>query len=116
MPSVGILSFSDGRDFVHDTVKSFLAGVEARIVAACEESGYDVIRGTEPITSNEIAVREGRRLATLRPDLTLFNYPVWAFPHFTVHAARATVGPLLLFSNIDPTYPGMVAMLAAGGS
>jgi hypothetical protein len=25
------------------------------------------------------------------------------------------VGPLLLFSNIDPTYPGMVGMLAVSG-
>jgi L-fucose isomerase len=63
-----------------------------------------------------MAVREARRLAAQRPDLTIFNYPVWAFPHFSVHAAQATAGPLLLFSNIDPTYPGMVGMLAAAGS
>ncbi len=85
-------------------------------MAMCEGAGYDVVRGTVPVTSNEVAVAEARALAAQRPDLTVFNYPVWAFPHFSVHAARATAGPLLLFSNIDPTYPGMVSMLAAGGS
>jgi L-fucose/D-arabinose isomerase len=41
---------------------------------------------------------------------------VWAFPHFTMRAARELPGPLLLFSNVDPQYPGMVGMLAAGGA
>ncbi len=116
MPRVGILTFSDGRDFVHQGLIGFEADVEAGIVAMCEAAGYDVVRGTAPVTSNEVAVAEARALAAQRPDLTVFNYPVWAFPHFSVHAARATAGPLLLFSNIDPTYPGMVSMLAAGGS
>ncbi len=116
MSRVGVLTFSDGRDFVHQGIAGFVADVEARIIAACEAAGYEVVRGTAPITSNAVAVSEARRLADQRPDLTVFNYPVWAFPHFSVHAARATIGPLLLFSNIDPTYPGMVSMLAAGGS
>jgi|SRR5579875_992551 len=116
MAKVGILSFSDGRDFVHAGIASFVAEVEARIVEACRSSGHEVVVGSEAVTSSELAVREARRLAASRPDLTIFNYPVWAFPHFSVHAAKTTPGPLLLFSNIDPTYPGMVGMLAAGGS
>ena len=116
MPRVGILTFSDGRDFVHQGIAGFVSEVEGHIVRACEAAGYEVILASEPITSNEVAVREARCLAAQRPDLTIFNYPVWAFPHFSVHAARATTGPMLLFSNIDPSYPGMVAMLAAGGS
>jgi L-fucose isomerase len=116
MSRVGVLTFSDGRAFVHQGIAGFVAEVEEHIVAACQALGHDVVTGSGPITSNEVAVREARALAASRPDLTIFNYPVWAFPHFSVHAVRATVGPLLLFSNIDPTYPGMVSMLAAGGS
>lgn len=116
MSRVGILSFSDGREFVNRGLTGFVADVETRITAACEAFGVEVVRGSEAITSNDVAVREARRLAVQRPDLTIFNYPVWAFPHFSVHAAQATVGPILLFSNIDPTYPGMVSLLAAGGS
>jgi L-fucose isomerase len=61
-------------------------------------------------------VATARRIADARPDLTIISIPVWAFPHFTVLAARETPGPLALFSNIDPQYPGMVGMLAAGGA
>ncbi len=64
MSRVGILTFSDGRDFVHQGLVGFLADVEARIVAACEAAGYEVVLGTEPITSNEVAVSEARRLAS----------------------------------------------------
>ena len=78
MPKVGILSFSDGRDFVHQGIASFGAAVEGRIAAACRASGFEVVLGTEPITSNQAAVREARRMALERPDLTIFNYPVWA--------------------------------------
>jgi L-fucose isomerase len=33
-----------------------------------------------------------------------------------MRAARELLGPLLLYSNTDPQYPGMVAMLAAAGA
>lgn len=116
MPSVGILTFSDGREYVHRGVAEFVHDVEERLVSVLQEAGHAVLRGEEAITSNELATREGRRMAALRPDITVFNYPVWAFPHFSMLAAHATSGPLVLFSTIDPKYPGMVGMLAAGGS
>jgi L-fucose isomerase len=116
MARVGILSFSDGRDFVHQGVASFVADAEQKLAAALAGMGHEVVRGGDPITSSGTAVSQGRRLSAERPDLTVFNYAVWAFPHFSAHAARATEGPLLLFSNIDPTYPGMVSLLAAAGS
>jgi L-fucose isomerase len=46
----------------------------------------------------------------------VINIPVWAFPHFTMRAARELPGPVLLFSSLDPQYPGMVGMLAAAGA
>ena len=116
MARIGLLSFSDGRSYVHEGVAQFVANVEERLVRHLEEHGHEVYRGTAPITSNEVAVREARRLASARHDLVIFNYPVWAFPHFSMLAAEQVGAPLLLFSNIDPTYPGMVGMLAAGGS
>lgn len=116
MARVGVLSFSDGRDFVHRGIAEFVDTVERRIGAACAALGHEVVLAGEPVTSNEVAVRAARKVAAERPDLTIFNYPVWAFPQFSVHAAHQLPGPLLLFSNIDPTYPGMVGMLAAAGS
>jgi L-fucose isomerase len=116
MARVGLLTFSDGRDFVHRDLVSFIDEVEQNIVNTLQARGHEVIRGRETIWTNELATREARTLADARPDLTIFNIPVWAFPHFSMLAAHATPGPLLLFSTLKPQYPGMVGMLAAAGS
>src|SRR5258707_1175232 len=115
MAKVGLLTVSDGRPAVHRDLALFVTDVEGKIAAALERSGHTVMRG-EPIWTNELAVSEARRIADARPALTVINIPIWAFPHFTMRAARELPGPLLLFSNIDPQYPGMVGMLAAGGA
>jgi L-fucose/D-arabinose isomerase len=117
MAKIGILTFSDGRDFVHEGagVGAFARNVEAEVAGALEALGHVVVRAREIIWTNRLAVAEARRVADARPDLTIFNIPVWAFPHFSMLAARETPGPLLLFSNINPEQPGMVGMLAASG-
>ena len=107
---------SDGREGVHRDIEKFARGVEAEISASLEAAGHEVVRAREVVWTNRLAVAEARRLADARPDLTVFNIPVWAFPHFSMLAARETPGPLLLFSNINPEQPGMVGMLAAAGA
>lgn len=116
MPTVGLLTVSDGRDSVHRGIAGFAAEVEEQIALALAEQGNTVVRARELVWTNELAVAEARRIAGARPDLTVVNIPVWAFPHFTMLAARELPGPLLLFSNVDPQYPGMVGMLAAAGA
>jgi L-fucose isomerase len=116
MPKVGLLTVSDGRISVHEGVSAFAAAVEDRIAAALLGAGHTVVRAENLVWTNDAAVKEARRIADARPALTVINIPVWAFPHFTMRAARELPGPLLLFSNVDPTYPGMVGMLAAAGA
>ena len=116
MAKIGILTMSDGREKVHRDVEKFAGGVEAEISAALEAAGHEVVRAPEIVWTNRLATNEARRLAAERPDVTIFNIPVWAFPHFTMLAAKETSGPLLLFSNINPEQPGMVGMLAAAGA
>jgi len=116
MAGVAILTFSDGREYVHRDLAGFLAGVEGGLAAHLERHGHTVARGEAIVTSSESAVREARRLAAGGPDITIFNVPVWTFPHFQVIAANATPGPVSLFSSLDPKYPGMVGMLAAAGA
>ena len=106
---------SDGRESVHRDIEKFAWNVEEEISGALESAGHDVVR-REIVWTNRLAVSEARRMAAERPDVTIFNIPVWAFPHFTMLAARETDGPLLLFSNINPEQPGMVGMLAAAGA
>ncbi|MBO0880710.1 MAG: L-fucose/L-arabinose isomerase family protein [Mycobacterium sp.] len=116
MARIGLLTMSDGRDFVASDIDRFCRTAESALADALTRAGHEVIRPQGPVTSNDLATAEARRLADQRPDLTIYHYPVWAFPHFTMLAATATPGPLLLFGNIDPQQPGMVGMLAAGGS
>ncbi|BEP13027.1 L-fucose/L-arabinose isomerase family protein [Acidothermaceae bacterium B102] len=115
MATVAVMTVSDGRDYVHREIEFFGLEVQARIVAALEALGHTVLTAEGDIHSNASAVQVSRTLANQRPDLTVVNVPVWAFPHFTMLAVRETAGAVVLFSNIDPTYPGMVGMLAAGG-
>ncbi len=116
MARIGLLSFSDGRDFVNRDLGTFIAAVEARIENRLASAGHEVLRAQAIVDRNDVAVREARRMAAERPDTTIFNIPVWAFPHFSMLAAAETPGPLLLFSNVSPEYPGMVGMLAAAGA
>lgn len=115
MARIGLLSMSDGRDFVARDVAGYVQESARALAAALEAHGHEVISARDVVWTNELATGEARWVAAQRPDLTIFNYPVWAFPHFTMLAAEATPGPLLLVGNIDPQYPGMVGMLAGGG-
>jgi L-fucose isomerase len=114
--TVGLLTFSDGRDFVHRDLIELLGRVEDEIAGELAAAGHRVVRAGEAVWTNDGATSAARRVAADRPDLTIFNIPVWAFPHFSMLAARSTPGPILLFSSIDPRQPGMVGMLAAGGA
>jgi L-fucose isomerase len=115
MARIALVTASDGRHFVHDEVGPFGLAAQERLAAALREQGHEVVTGEGDLSSNTDAVRLGRELAAQRPDLRLISYPVWAFPHLSLLFASQGQGPLALFSNIDPQYPGMVGMLAAGG-
>jgi L-fucose isomerase len=116
MARIGVISVSDGRDYVHTGIADFILDTEDRLAAALAAAGHEVVRGREPISNNALAGAVAREVAAAGVDLTVLHYAVWAFPHFTMLAANATPGPLLLLSNIDPVQPGMVGMLAAGGA
>ncbi|MHB8323928.1 MAG: L-fucose/L-arabinose isomerase family protein [Candidatus Dormibacteria bacterium] len=116
MARVGLLNFSDGRSFVNRDLRQFVRGVEQQIVGRLRAQGHEVVTAEAIVEDNQMAVAEARRVASAHPDLTMFNIPVWAFPHFSVLAASQTPGPILLFSNLSPQYPGMVGMLAAAGA
>jgi len=116
MARIGLLTISDGRDFVHRDIAEWARSSEDAIARALEAAGHEVVRASELVWTNELATSQARQVAEARPNLTIFNYSVWAFPHFSMLAADATDGPLVLLSNIDPVQPGMVGMLAAGGA
>ena len=113
---VGILTFSDGRKYIHEDLLATNLRYQNRLAEALEATGQvEVVAGTEIVWTPKIARREAQRLAAEGVEITIFNYAIWAFPHLTGVASTFAPGPHLLFCNLHPSEPGMVAMLAAAG-
>ena len=115
MAKIGVLTFSDGREFVHRDLVKVNEGFQTRLAARLRAEGHEVVAG-QIVWSAESARNEARRLAAAGCDATIFNYAVWAFPHFTAIASQFVPRPILAFSNVNPRQPGLVAMLAAAGT
>ncbi len=113
---VGILTFSDGRRFAHERQYDVTRSFQERLVNALEATGEVECVTGEIVWTSELARSEAQRLAAAGVELTIFNFAVWAFPNFPAIAARFAPGPFLLFSNVNPQYSGMVAMLASAGA
>ncbi len=114
---VGILTFSDGREYVHKELIGINKKFEDEVVSALESTGeIEVIRANQIVCKPSIAKQEAISLRNKGAQMTIFNYAVWAFPHFSVIASKFAPAPFLLFGNINPKYPGMVGMLAAAGA
>jgi L-fucose isomerase len=114
---VGILTFSDGRKYIHDTLVELNQRYQDRLAKALEATGLiEVVPGQQIIWTPEGARTEGRRMQQCGVDMTIFNYAIWAFPHLSAIATTFAPGPYLLFSNLHPSEPGMVAMLSSAGT
>lgn len=114
---VGLLTFSDGREYIHKNLLSVNLRYQNNLADALTASSrFEVVTGEEIVWSNETAVREAKKLREAGVELTIFNYAIWCYPHLTAIASRFAPGPYLLFCNLNPSEPGMVGMLAAAGT
>ncbi|MGD0695852.1 MAG: L-fucose/L-arabinose isomerase family protein [Terriglobia bacterium] len=114
---IGLLTFSDGRKFAHEMLREMNFEFQNKFRARLEATGeYEVVAGEEIVWHPEVAKREGRRMLQSGVEATILNYAVWCFPHLTMIATEFAPGPYLMFSNINPSFPGMVGMLAAAGA
>lgn len=113
---VGILTFSDGREYIHKSLEGLNRKYQERLAAALEKAGVEVVQGREIVWNNVTANREAARLAEARCDLTICTYAIWCYPHLTALATATAPGPFLLFCQIHPSEPGMVGMMAAAGT
>jgi Asp-tRNA(Asn)/Glu-tRNA(Gln) amidotransferase A subunit family amidase len=68
MARVGILGFSDGREFVHSGTAADVSGAVDELASALEAMGHSIVRAEEPIWTNDLAVREARRVADGNPS------------------------------------------------
>jgi len=114
---VGVLTFSDGRDYIHRDLLSINRRYQDELKEELEKTGeVEVIEGGEIISSNATAKNEAMRLREAGVELTIFNYAIWCYPQFTAVASSFAPGPFLLFCNLHPSECGMVGMLAAAGT
>lgn len=114
---VGILSFSDGRARVHDTLKDYIASCEAALAARLRGTGeVEVVAAQEQVATSELAERMASSLLGEKLDACILNVPVFAFPSFAAIAARILHGvPLLAISPANGSYPGLGGLQAAVG-
>ena len=116
-PVLGLIGFSDGDPEVHEQLKDIVQKQVDVIEEELKKSGaVEVITADRLVNSVESAKEEAEKLKSRGVDGTIFSYGVFAFPNFSVVAAKNGKGPFLLAANLNPDWPGMVAMLAAGGA
>ncbi|NPV52375.1 MAG: L-fucose/L-arabinose isomerase family protein [Firmicutes bacterium] len=114
---IGILGFSDGEPAVHEQLKDIVQKQMDAIAAALEKTGkVEVVRGRGLVNSARMAKDEALRMVAEDVDGVIFSYGVFSFPNFSAIAARNSRSPILLAANLNPDWPGMVAMLAGGGA
>ena len=111
---VGVLDFGDGRHYLQRPLEPVNRQFRELLVRRLESAGFEVLTGDEVIWQNDIAVRNGRRMAEM--DVVVFNFSVWAWPQYARVAAQFCPQPIVMFSNVNPQYPGLVGMLANSGS
>lgn len=114
---IGILTFSDGRRFVHEELKPLNQKLLDKVVKTLEGTGeIETIPGGEIIWTPQLAKAQARKLQAKDIDGTILNFAIWSFPHLAAIAAQNGQGPYLMLSNLNPQYPGLVGMLASAGS
>src|SRR5687768_13247574 len=113
---VGVLDFGDGRHYLQAPLEPINRQFRQQLVGRLEADGFDVVTGDAVIWQNDIAVRNGRRMAAEGADAVVFNFSVWAWPQYARVAAQFCPQPIVMFSNVNPKYPGLVGMLANSGS
>lgn len=116
-PILGILGVSDGDKEVHEQLKGFVQAQVDAIAKALRASGeVEVIEALELVSSDKSAKEQAEYLRSKGVDGTVISHAVFAFPSFSAIVAKNGKGPFLLAANLNPEWPGMVSMLAAGGA
>lgn len=114
---VGVMSFSDGRERVHEGLRPGIEKHQAGICAAIDELGATAVPAQEVAWTPRRAVREAKRLLSQDVACVVFNIPVFAFPNLSALAAAVLPEmPIAIMSPGEANLPGMGGLLAAGGA
>jgi L-fucose/D-arabinose isomerase len=113
---IGVMTFGDGRDFLYEDLKPVNEKFTQALINRLEKDGFEVVAADDVIWKNELAVKAGRKMSAENVSCVIFNFCVWAWPQYARVAAQFCPQPIIMFSNVNPEYPGLVGMLANAGS
>ena len=117
MIRVGILSFSDGRQRVHESLASYIREQEVRIASALEKTGeVEIVAADEIVWHPELARSQSHAIAARQPDAVILNVPVFAFPNLPVIAASLQTVPCLAIAPVNGKLPGLGGVQAASNA
>lgn len=116
MIKIGLLSFSDGRERVHQNLLPEIEKNSVKITRFLEQKGIQVIKGEHIIHTPVLARKETQKLAAHNVDALVFNIPVFAFPNFPLIVTRLSNKPILIHSPANGKLPGLGGLLATAGS
>lgn len=116
-PVLGIIGVSDGDTQVHETLKDIVQAQVKTIVEELKKDGrVDIMEAECLVHSVQTAKEQAELLRNKGVDGTIISHGVFAFPNFSAIIAKNGKGPFMLCANLNPDWPGMVSMLAAGGA
>ena len=116
-PIIGIIGFSDGELEVHEQLKEIVQTQLDSICKVLKDSGkVEVIEADNLVHTTKLAKNEALKMVAKDVDGVIFSYGVFSFPNFSAITAKNLNKPIMLAANLNPDWPGMVAMLASGGA
>jgi L-fucose isomerase len=116
MMKVGIVSVSDTRKSVHESLKGYIKECENQIREKLEESGdIEVIPGKDIVSSPEAAVKIGRQMESFDVCCIIANIAIFSFPNLTLNTLKQCSVPYLVWTIKNPQIPGMVGLNANVG-
>ncbi|MBN1457387.1 MAG: hypothetical protein JW912_06020 [Sedimentisphaerales bacterium] len=114
---VGILSFSDGRKRVHDSLENAIKAHSETLRQGIEKDPLlEAVESDEIIYSSKMARENALQILTKGVEAFVFNVPVFAFPNFSLISARVIERPVILSSPKDGKLPGLGGIMAAHGA
>jgi L-fucose isomerase len=114
---VGLVGFSDGRLRVHETLVGAIqhhADILAKAIAS--DPLLEAVPATDIVHSAAGARAAAAEMRAAGIEAAVFNIPVFAFPNYSLIAARLLDMPVLLSSPKDPALPGLGGIMAAHGA
>ncbi len=114
---VALLSFSDGRFRVHTSLESTIREHGNVLKKAIENDPLLCAVEVDDIAYSSQIVRKNVQQARADGiEAAVFNIPVFAFPNYSLIAARMLELPVLLSSPQNGKLPGLGGIMAASGA